>query len=201
MNKSVFSQQILATAFASNVLTFGSKKLNESQYQNIQNKNGKRTFSNIVSDSNKENESRPSSLAKNPLVYRNSSKQRRLDVNNSTNPDSKLGSINPNSEEGYKVAKKRPNKGQNKRKNWIKSAGKKEIPDFKVAESLCTVHIGRVNTAMNISNIQNLLSPMNISFSNLNQLETCHNNFKSFTFIFLTKKLLIKKISGQEDLL
>ena len=105
MNKSVFSQQIPATAFASNVFTFGSQKLNESQYPNIQNKNGKRTFSNIVSDSNKENESRPSSLAKNPLVYRNSSKQRRLDVNNSTNPDSKLGSINPNSEEGYKVAK------------------------------------------------------------------------------------------------
>ena len=64
LNKSVFSQQIPATAFASNVFTFGSQKLNESQYPNIQNKNGKRTFSNIVSDSNKENESRPSSLAK-----------------------------------------------------------------------------------------------------------------------------------------
>ena len=50
LNKSVFSQQIPATALTSNVFTFGSQKLNESQYPNIQNKNGKRTFSNIFSD-------------------------------------------------------------------------------------------------------------------------------------------------------
>ena len=44
MNKSVFSQQTPSTAFASNVLTLGCQKLNESQYPNIQNKIGKRTF-------------------------------------------------------------------------------------------------------------------------------------------------------------
>ena len=43
-------------------------------------------------------------MAKTPLVNPNPLKHRRLDANNSTNPNSKLGSIYPNSEVGYKVA-------------------------------------------------------------------------------------------------
>ena len=194
LNQSVFSQPATATSFASNIFTFDNNKINQSLNPISQNKNSKRTYSNIVSDTNN-GDSRPSLISHNPSDSRNQPKQRRLHVFDSTDPNAESRPFNPNSAQEFKTAGKRPNKGHHKSKVWLKSVGTKESGEFKVAERLCTIYIGRVSMDMDTPNISSLLTSMNISFSSLKQLETNHKKFKSFTFDinYLDKDIIYKK--------
>ena len=109
LNQSVFSQPATATSFASNIFTFGSNKINKSLNPNIQNKNSKRTYSKIVSDTNNV-DSRPSLISHKPSDSRNQPKQKRLHVFDSNNPNAESRPFNPNSVQEFKSAGKRQNK-------------------------------------------------------------------------------------------
>ena len=172
--------------------SFNFPKLNENQ--NIFNPYGKRSFANIAGEQKKE-EIKPSS--NNSLINRNLPKQRKLLDFNSFQPNSQTKPININSNEGFQVAGKRPNKSNNnnKNKNWLKSAGTKDIESFKVAERQCTIYIGRVDLTMKSEDIENLLTTLNIKFSNIKPINTSHNKFKSFTFSinYMDKNIIYQK--------
>ena len=198
----VCSQPSTSTSFASNIFTFDSNKINQSLYPNIQNKKSKRTFSNIVSDTNN-GDSRPSHISRNPSENSNQPKQRRLYVFDSTDPNAESRPFNPDSVHEFKTAgKQQVNKGHHKSKDWLKSIGTKVSGEFKVAEWLCTIYIGRIRMDMDTPNISSLLSSMNISSSSLKQLETITKNSNPSRLILVTsiKILFIKKSYGQEGL-
>ena len=154
-------------------------------------RNPKRTYSSMASNLNNE----PTTTAdpqSNTLVNCTLPKQQKLRNFNSFDPNSENKMITSTKSEGWKTVGKKNN---NKSKSWLNSVGTKESNEFKVSDRLCTVYIGRVDLKMEKKDTENLLSSMGISFSNISQLTTTHNKFKSFTFSikYKDKDIVYKK--------
>lgn len=112
------------------------------------------------------------------------SKKQKSNDHQSNSINSKVYASN-NSNLNFNSNNNRSNVRQKQNPNWKKSeiVGTKTGSEFKISVRKIPIYLGRISNEMSTEEVENQLKNMKITFSNLEQIKTKHNFFKSFSFL------------------
>ena len=98
------------------------------------------------------------------------------------NNKTKINNRNDSTTQPSQKTSKTPSRTLTRNKRWLNSVGQLQTTNFKVAPRPYQVYLGRIDNSMNEKDVTELLNKLEIKFFNLKQINTVHNNFKSFCF-------------------